>query len=127
MTLTPSPPDLTPEVLPDLSASPDSGPDFLAEPGRIRLTGHGSTVTANDLRAELVSAADCAAGTSIDASELLSVGQAVLQLLIAARADATLHNHPFHFTGASTAFADRVIGCQLAETIGLNAGKEGSL
>ena len=104
-----------------------SQPDPVPEPGVIRLTGHGSTVTAEDLRAELVLAADSGSMTSIDASELLSVGQAVLQLLIAARQDAALHNHPFHFTGASAAFAERVVGCQLAESIGLDAGKEGSL
>lgn len=102
-------------------------PDTAPEPGVIRLTGHAATVTAEHLHAELVRAADGAATTAIDASELLSVGQAVLQLLIAAREDAVQHDHPFHFTAASAAFSDRVRDCQLAESIGLQAGKEISL
>jgi anti-anti-sigma regulatory factor len=106
---------------------PDTSPESEADPGVIRLTGHGTTVTAGDLRAELVHAADCAPATAIDASDLLSVGQAVLQLLIAAREDAVRNDHPFHFTGASAAFSERVLGCQLAESIGLSAGKEVSL
>ncbi len=92
-------------------------------PGVIRLTGHGTTVTADDLRTELVLASDCA-GTAIDASEMQSVGQAVLQVLVAARNDALLHAQPFHFTATSDAFAERVTCCQLAESIGMDAGKE---
>lgn len=105
MTLTPNPPE-TDHV-----------------PGVIRLTGHGTTVTAEDLRSELVLASDCA-GTAIDASEMHSVGQAVLQVLVAARNDALLHAQPFHFTATSDAFAERVNRCQLAESIGMDAGKE---
>lgn len=106
---------------------PDPLPEADADPGMIRLTGHGTTVTAENLRTGLVLAADCAEATEIDASEMLSVGQAVLQLLIAARNDAVLRDHPFHFTGASAAFSERVIGCRLAESIGLRAGKDISL
>lgn len=126
MALTPNLPDLSPEL--EGAAAATVGPlADLPDPGVIRLTGHASTVTAEALRAELVLAADSAASTAIDASELLSVGQAVLQLLIAAREDALQHDHPFDFTGASAAFSERVIGCQLAEVIGLSAGKEMSL
>jgi len=92
-------------------------------PGVIRLTGHGTTVTAEDLRTDLVLASDCA-GTAIDASEMQSVGQAVLQVLVAARNDALLHAQPFHFTATSDAFAERVTRCQLIESIGMDAGKE---
>lgn len=123
MTLTLNPPDTSPE--PELPAGPVTA--VAAEPGMIRLTGHGTTVTAGELCAELVLAADSAPTTAIDASELLSVGQAVLQLLIAAREDAVQNDHPFHFTGVSAAFSERVLGCQLAESIGLVAGKEISL
>ncbi len=105
MTLTPSPPES----------------DHV--PGVIRLTGHGTTVTADDLRTELVLASDCA-GTVIDASELHSVGQAVLQVLVAARNDALLHAQPFRFAATSEAFAERVNSCRLADSIGMEAGKE---
>ncbi|CAN5518821.1 hypothetical protein BH10PSE14_BH10PSE14_24100 [soil metagenome] len=101
-----------------------SQPDPALDPGVIRLVGHGSTVTAEDLRTQLVLASDLAESTAIDASETLSVGQAVLQLLIAARHEAGLRNQPFHFTGASVAFSDRVQGCQLADAIGLETGKD---
>ena len=89
-------------------------------PGVIRLTGHGTTATAEDLRSELVLASD-GAGTAIDASEMYSVGQAVLQVLVAAHNDALLHGRPFHFTATSDAFADRVTCCLLAELIGMDA------
>ncbi len=109
MTLTPSPPEPA------------------TDPGTITLIGHGSTVTAEELRSRLVAASDAAEGTAIDASELLSVGQAVLQLLIAARQEADLRNQRFHFTGASTEFSERVQGCQLADAIGLEIRKDVSL
>ncbi|WP_277969514.1 hypothetical protein [Sphingomonas echinoides] len=106
---------------------PDPSLEVDAEPGVIILTGHGTTVTADALRTQFVIASDCAATTAIDASEMLSVGQAVLQLLIAARRDAALNDHPYHFTAASAAFTERVLGCQLADAIGLDAGKDISL
>jgi anti-anti-sigma regulatory factor len=92
-------------------------------PSVIRLTGHATTATAEDLRSKLVLASDCA-GTSIDASEIYSVGQAVLQVLVAARNNALRHGQPFHFTATSDAFADRVACCLLAELIGMDAGRE---
>ncbi|WP_033921502.1 STAS domain-containing protein [Sphingomonas sp. 37zxx] len=101
-----------------------SPPDPDAEPGVICLSGHGTTVTAVDLQAQLIAAADTVDGTAIDASSLLSVGQAVLQLLIAARQEAIEQDQDFRFVGVSDAFSERVSGCQLAEAIGLEAGKE---
>lgn len=104
-----------------------SQPDLLPQDGAICLSGHGTTVTAIDLRAQLVAAIDGSAATAIDASEMLSVGQAVLQLLMAARREATEQDHHLHFVGASAAFSERVMGCQLADAIGLDAGKDFSL
>lgn len=95
--------------------------------GTISLDGHGATVTAEDLRNQLIMAADHAMATEIDASGTLSVGQAVLQLLIAARAEAAQRDHDFIYTGASAAFRDRVVGCRLADAIGLEIGKDTSL
>lgn len=101
-------------------SQPDPEPDF----GAIRLTGHGTTVTAEDLRTQLVVAFDLCNATTIDASESLSVGQAVLQLLIAARNEATAIARDFSFVGASAAFSDRVMSCQLADAIGLEIAKD---
>jgi len=107
---------------PDAVPDPDT-PDF----GVIRLSGHGTTVTADDLRTQFVLASDYSATTAIDATELLSVGQAVLQLLIAARREASERDHRFHFIGASAAFSERVTSCQLADAIGLETAKDISL
>jgi len=103
-----------------LTHSPPDNADL----GVIRLEGHATTVTAEDLRTQLVLASESEHGTAIDASELLSVGQAVLQLLIAARTEATAAKRPFQFTGASAAFSERVLGCQLADAIGLESEKD---
>lgn len=104
-----------------------SQPDAAPDGETIRLSGHATTVTAGDLQALLIGASDGRATTAIDAAELLSVGQAVLQLLIAARRDAIERDRGFRFVGASAAFSDRVESCQLADAIGLDAGKDLSL
>ena len=56
---------------------------------------------------------------TIDASEVENVGQAVLQLLIAARAEAERNEQPFAIVNPSTAFVERVTACRLADAIGL--------
>jgi anti-anti-sigma regulatory factor len=101
-----------------------SPPDPAADLGAVCLSGHATTVTAEDLQARLVAASDYADATQIDASELLSVGQAVLQLLIAARTEADVRERSFGFVAASAAFSERVTSCQLADAIGLEAGKD---
>ncbi|AJP72185.1 hypothetical protein TS85_10895 [Sphingomonas hengshuiensis] len=88
----------------------------------LRLPPHGTTVTANDLRARIVEAADIEDAIEIDASQVESVGQAVLQLLVAARADAEASGQPFTILNPSHAFVDRVTRCQLAGAIGLETG-----
>lgn len=112
MTLTPSPPEL-------------SAPTDMPDPGVICLAGHGSTVMAEDLRARLVAAFDSLSATiKIDASDLLSVGQAMLQLLIAARQEATDRGIDLSYIGASPAFSERVASCQLGHVIGLETAKD---
>ena len=53
----------------------------------IHLPSHATTVTAEDLLARLINAADDGA-TTIDASASESIGQAALQVLLAARIEA---------------------------------------
>jgi anti-anti-sigma regulatory factor len=91
--------------------------------GAIHLPAHGTTVCAEELRTNLVYAAAFAPETVIDAGAVESVGQAVLQLLVAASAGARRDNQPFSIINASAAFVDRVDGCRLAEAIGLDTGK----
>lgn len=88
----------------------------------LRLPAHGTTVTAEDLRVRLVLAADLDDAIEIDASEVESVGQAVLQLLVAARTEAASNGLEFRIANPSPAFVDRVNRCQLAAAVGLETG-----
>jgi anti-anti-sigma regulatory factor len=100
--------------LPDITES-DSGP--------VRLPAHGTTVTAEDLRVRLVIAADVDGRIEIDASDVESVGQAVLQLLLAARAEAVENGQTFTILNPTSAFVDRVTACRLADELGLDTEK----
>lgn len=102
-----------------------SPPDMI-ETGPIRLPAHGTTVTAEELRVRLVLAADFDGQIEIDASHVESVGQAVLQLLVAAQAEAQQNGQAFAILNPSAAFVQRVEGCRLAEVIGLDT-EEGLL
>ncbi|EIZ78696.1 hypothetical protein WSK_2744 [Novosphingobium sp. Rr 2-17] len=101
-----------------------SQPDPTPDSSTIRLSGHGTTIVAEDLLTQCVGASDLRDSTAIDASEALSVGQAVLQVLIAARREADARGHAYRFVSASAAFSDRVNSCQLADAIGLEIGKD---
>lgn len=96
--------------------------EFGSDDRSLRLPAHGTTVTAEDLRVRLVLAADLDDAIEIDASEVESVGQAVLQLLVAARAEAAGAGQAFRIVSPSPAFTDRVTRCQLAATLGLETG-----
>ncbi|MEW9854541.1 STAS domain-containing protein [Novosphingobium sp. M1R2S20] len=88
------------------------------------LPARGNTVAAEDLKVRLVLAADLDDEIRIDASQVESVGQCVLQLLVAARAEAEQKSLEFEITNPSPAFVERVAGCGLAETLGLETGKD---
>ena len=94
-----------------------------AEDRALRLPAHGTTVTAEDLRVRFVLAADLDDTIEVDASQVESVGQAVLQLLVAARAEAASAGQPFRIVEPSPAFVERVTSCRLAEAIGLETGE----
>jgi anti-anti-sigma regulatory factor len=93
-----------------------------AEDRSLRLPAHGTTVTAEDLRVRLVLAADLDDAIEIDASEVESVGQAVLQLLVAARVEAESAGQAIRIVNPSQAFVERVTSCRLAEAVGLETG-----
>ena len=99
---------------------PQQLPD--AEERVLRLPAHGTTVTAEELRAHLVGETDRNGAIEIDASQVESIGQAVLQLLVAARAEASRGAQDFRITNPSPAFIDRVNRCRLAGAIGLETG-----
>jgi anti-anti-sigma regulatory factor len=90
----------------------------------VKLPAHATTTTAEELRVALVLACDVAGGIDIDAGEVESIGQAVLQLLAAAKAEADAKGLPFSIASASPAFAERVKACRLAPRIGLTDEEE---
>ncbi|MBB5710734.1 STAS domain-containing protein [Sphingomonas xinjiangensis] len=93
-----------------------------AHDGAVRLPAHGTTVTAEDLRVGLVLAADRNDAIEVDASDVESVGQAVLQLLVAARNEASAAGQDFRIVNPSQAFVERVTSCHLAHAVGLETG-----
>lgn len=86
----------------------------------VMLPANGTTATAEELRIQLVLALDGQAPAEIDASEVENAGQAVLQLLVAAQAEAREAGRPLTFINPSAAFRDRVERCRLTDQIGLN-------
>ncbi|GAB5349285.1 STAS domain-containing protein [Alteriqipengyuania sp. 357] len=88
--------------------------------GPLKLPVNGTTASAEELRIQLVLLLDCAATSQIDASEVDNAGQAVLQLLVAAQAEAREAGRPLSFVNPSAAFCDRVERCRLTEQIGLD-------
>lgn len=103
--------------------SPPSPPDATADRS-LRLPAHCTTVTAEETRVRLVLAADFDGAIEVDASDVESVGQATLQLLVAARIEAVANGQRFAIVDPSPAFVDRVTGCRLAEAIGLATEKD---
>jgi anti-anti-sigma regulatory factor len=89
---------------------PDSAADA------VKLPAHCTTIAAIDLHVSLL-----AGTTTLDASEVESVGQAVIQLLAAARADA---GDRFAVINPSPAFVDRITACGLSEAVGLTLAEE---
>lgn len=106
----------SPQQLPESPDMPMPGE------GALCLPAHAATATAEDLRVHFVLAADFADAITVDAREVESVGQAVLQLLVAARAEAERAGKPFSIQNPSPAFTDRVTRCRLAEPLGLQTG-----
>ena len=87
--------------------------------GLVRLPPHGSTVVAEDLRVQLVVASDVDGDVVIDGSDVESVGQAVIQLLIATREEAERNGHGFSIANPSTPLRHRLSACGLAALFGL--------
>ena len=97
---------------------PPSPPDA-AGPRVIALPPNGTTVAAEELHVHLVLASDAGVPVRINASAVESVGQAVLQLLLAAKADAEASGRTFAISNPSPPFRDRVERCGLGEALDL--------
>lgn len=106
--------------------STPSLPDPVVDDQPIMLPANGTTVAAEDLQVRLVLAADRLPDIRVDASQVENVGQAVLQLLAAARTEAESRGLDFAILAPSDAFLARVQACRLAEPLGL-ASQEGQI
>lgn len=89
----------------------------------IALPAHANTMAAEELHERLVGALDHG-GVHVDASGNESIGQAVLQVLIAARADARDANRDFRIINPTPAFVERIGKCHLADAVGLPANAD---
>jgi anti-anti-sigma regulatory factor len=88
--------------------------------GTVALPPHGSTVVAEDLRVRLVMACDGDDGdVVIDGSDVESIGQAVLQLLIATREEAERNGAAFSIANPSLPLRQRLAACGLSARVGL--------
>lgn len=93
------------------------------DPGTVRLPASGSTVMAEELRNQLACADQLTGATIVDGSAVQTIGQAVLQLLVAARRSAATDNKPWRIINASGAFVETATRCCLADDIGLDTRK----
>lgn len=98
-------------------SSPQRLPESELGDGIIHLPVHGGTVTAEDVKVRLVLAADFGASMIIDASAVETVGQAVVQLLIAARAEADATGQSFAIVNPSEAFTARIAALGLTDAL----------
>ena len=80
------------------------------------LPAHCGTAAASELKSRLLALPDTDA-PRIDAGAVETVGQAVLQLLLAARAE----RPALAFSSVSPAFAGSVQSCALGDALGLQA------
>jgi anti-anti-sigma regulatory factor len=87
------------------------------------LPANGMTVMAEELRNQLVCAAEISGSTMIDGAAVQTIGQAVLQLLVAARCDAIAAKNRFEIIRPSEALLRTAQACCLTEAIGLESGK----
>nr|WP_246586949.1 STAS domain-containing protein [Stakelama flava] len=105
-------------MLPNL---PDGSADAI---DTIVLPVNGSTVNGEELKVRLVLATDLGGEVIVDAGEVESVGQAMVQLLLAGRAEADANGHPFTIINASPAFRTRIEALGLAGPLGLATEEE---
>ena len=84
----------------------------------------GTLGAAEELQPLLVLAADRGEALHLDASAVEHVGQAMLQLLVAARIEAEANGLQFRFVDPSTPFRERVSACRLEAALGLAPATE---
>ena len=104
-----------------------TGPEPTGDDRSLALPVHCTTTTAEDLRVRLVLSFDLDETTEVDASHVASIGQACLQVLIAANLEAGRAGQPFSVASPSAACLDRLNNCGLAHATGVMLGEGESL
>lgn len=94
------------------------------EQTRISLPVHGSTVTAGDLRDRALAAIDASTPLNFDGADVESIGQAVLQVLVAARHEALAQGGAFTIANPSAALLARISACRLESALGIASQEE---
>lgn len=89
----------------------------------VHLPANGATVTASALRERLIDAFEQGGATVIDGSAVQTIGQAVLQLMLAGRHQAAAAGTTWDIINASPSLVEMAQSCCLAEAIGLDLGK----
>ena len=92
----------------------------------IMLPVNCSTGAAEDLHVRLVLAADLDGEIRIDGSQVESIGQAVLQLLLVARREASVAGLDFAIHSPSVPLVQRVLACGLGTQLGLQPTEQNS-
>lgn len=105
--------------------SPPNLPDIASGTGRVVLPASAMTLSAEDLRVRLVMAVDSDEDMVVDAGETGLVGQAVLQLLVAARQAAQNAGKAFSIINPDSELSGRLVALGLGDTIGNQAEEEG--
>src|SRR6187402_1464260 len=85
----------------------------------ISLPAHCSTPMAKGVLAALIEQADRAADIVVDGARVDDIGQAVLQVLVCAKADADAAGRSFTIANPSGALIDRATRCKLDRLLGL--------
>lgn len=101
-----------------------SQPTITDPPGgslhRIELPATLSTPACDALHRQLIEAAEADAPVEIDASAVETVGQAALQLLVAARREVVGRGGSFAIAAPSASFHEQVERCGIGPLIGLD-------
>lgn len=105
--------------------SPPNLPDIAPGSGTVILPASAMTLSAEDLRVRLVMAIDSDEDVVIDAGETGLVGQAVLQLLVAAQRAARNAGKDFSIIHSDAELSGRLVALGLADAIGNQAEEEG--
>jgi anti-anti-sigma regulatory factor len=85
----------------------------------ILLPAQCSNALAQSLLTALIDHADRAADVTINGAAVDTIGQAVLQVLVSAKADADATGRTFRIAAPSPALIERAVGCKLDQLIGL--------